>query len=109
MNVKVESDSHRWRNQGAVRGAIVLNWTEDSNKGTTITRQPSRRCDMSQHDLVSAQDMVDMVAPLTTNFCITHYVASNARACMCQTMWDVTSNNVPGRLFSVSIRRLSMM
>ena len=37
-------------------------WSEDSNNGTTITRQSSKRCDMSQHDLVSAQDMVDMVA-----------------------------------------------
>jgi len=34
-----------------------------------------KSCDMSQHDLVSAQ---------TSNVCITHHAALNAIACMCQ-------------------------
>ena len=106
MNVKVESDSHRWRNQGAVRGATVSNWTEDSNNGTTITRQSSRRC--SARLGIGSRDGRHG-SSLTTNFCITYYAAPNTRACMCQTMWDVTSNNVRGRMFSVSIRRLSMV
>jgi len=39
-----------------------------------------------------------MVAPLTANIYVTHHASLNAIACMCQTMCDVTSNNVLGRL-----------
>ena len=48
-----------------------------------------KRRDMSQHDLVSTQ---------TSNICITCHAALNAIACMCQTICDVTSSNVLGRL-----------
>ena len=44
---------------------------------------------MSRHNLVSAQ---------TSNVYITHHAALNAIAGMCQTVCDVTSSNVPGRL-----------
>ena len=44
---------------------------------------------MSWHDLVSAQ---------TSNVCITRHAALNAIACMRQTICDVTSSKVLGRL-----------
>jgi len=44
---------------------------------------------MSRHDSVSAQP---------SNVCITCHAALNAIACMCETISDVTSSNVLGRL-----------
>ena len=39
--------------------------------------------------------MEDVVAPLASNVCIMHHAAL---ACMCQTVCDLTSSNVLGRL-----------
>jgi len=42
--------------------------------------------------------MTYIVSAQTSNVCITHHVALNAVACMCQTIYDVTSINVLRRL-----------
>jgi len=47
-------------------------------------------------------------SPLTTNLYITRHATLNPIACMCQTMCDVTSSNVLGRLVQCE-HRLSMV
>ena len=49
--------------------------------GCTLTRLSLKRCDISQHNLVTAQNHAeDIVAPLTANVCITRYAALNVIA-----------------------------
>jgi len=77
----------------------VLRKVKKKSLTKLITRQSLKRRDMSQHNLVSAQ---------TSNVCITRHAALNAIACMCQTICDVTSSNVLGRLVQYELELASI-
>ena len=47
---------------------------------------------------ISSNNVEAMVTPLNANVYITHHAASNAIAYTCQTMCEVTSSNVLGKL-----------
>jgi len=68
-----------------------------------------KKRDKSWHNLVSAQNHAEaMVVPLITNVYTTCNAALNTIACMCQTVCDVTSSNVLGRLVQCE-HRLSIV
>ena len=104
MNHSIQPILHIHLLRKPVRTDLLLCNRWQNSVHLLLTRQS-----YSRHNLVSAQSHAEaMTAPLTTALYITRHATLNPIACMCQTMCDVTSSNVLGRLVQCE-HKLSMV